>query len=392
MNDQSKNRLLTDFIYRNEHKRRLYMSMIRCPECGTKISELARVCPYCGFQSEDRLLPISKQDSYKPIPLFQYDIEEWNPCNDILTEIPYEDNKELYGFFGKWSNIVIVLPELSEMIKTLASRESYFVADYDAYVANLIKKGTYRFLLDKKGRILPSIYDGKKIVQQVRLRRTDVTPQLSASMSNLLMHMQLARIIDGIEYLGEAINHIHRELHNERIASSKSARDKLLQAKNIHDTRMRERMVLEAISKATDAKNVLMCNFSDNLAFLEERSKKSTTGMVFDFKGEKKDPKRCAEESFQDLVAITNAVQVECEGYSILREQYACQQCLCDFRDFIKNNGLDKRDTLLKINENLKIKNVGMVNQFIQTVKQIDDLSEKPLSIDNSIIYLDEGD
>lgn len=239
---------------------------------------------------------------------------------------------------------------------------------------------------------MPSIYDGKKIVQQVRLRRTNVTPQLSATMSNLLMHMQLARIIDGIEYLGEAIHHIHKELHNERIASSKSARDKLLQAKNIHDTRMRERMVLEAISKATDAKNVLMCNFSDNLAFLEGRSKKSTTGMVFDIKGEKKDPKKCAEESFQDLVAITNAVQVECEGYSILGEQYACQQCLCDFRDFIKNNDLDRRDTLLKINENLKIKNTSLVNQFIQIGRQIDDLSEKPLSIDNSIIYLDEND
>lgn len=118
------------------------MSMIRCPECGTKISELARICPYCGFQSENRLLPISKQNSYTPIPLFQYEIEGLDPCNDILTEIPYEDNKELYSFFGKWSNIIIVLPELSETIKTLASQESYFVADYDAYVANLIKKGT----------------------------------------------------------------------------------------------------------------------------------------------------------------------------------------------------------------------------------------------------------
>lgn len=367
------------------------MSMIRCPECGTKISEKARVCPYCGFQSEDCLLPISTQDSYKPIPVFQYEIEEWDPCNDTLTEISYEDNKELYRFFGEWSNIIIVLPALSETIKALASRESFLVVDYDAYVADLIKKGTYRFLLDKEGRILPSIYDGKKIVQQVRLKRADVTPQLSASMSNLLMHMQLARIIDGIEYLGEAINHIHRELHNERIASSKSARDKLIQAKNIHDTRMRERVILEAVSKATDAKNILMNNFSDSLSFLEGRTKKSLKKMILDV-NDQKDANRNAEDSFQDLVAITNAVQVECEGYSILGEHYACQQCLCVFRDFIKDNGLDKRDTLLKINENLKMKNTSLVNQFIRIGKQIDDLSEKPLSLDNSIIYLDEDD
>lgn len=41
------------------------MSLILCPECGTKISDKARICPHCGFMSDDNLRPISEQDTYE---------------------------------------------------------------------------------------------------------------------------------------------------------------------------------------------------------------------------------------------------------------------------------------------------------------------------------------
>ena len=53
------------------------MSRILCPECGTKISDKATKCPHCGFQSADPTRPISEQDKYEMVPIFEYDIEEW---------------------------------------------------------------------------------------------------------------------------------------------------------------------------------------------------------------------------------------------------------------------------------------------------------------------------
>ena len=81
------------------------MSLILCPECGTKISDRATKCPHCGFQSADSSKPISEQDRYEIVPIFEYDIEEWEPNRGDLSVISYEDNKSLIAYFGKWENV-----------------------------------------------------------------------------------------------------------------------------------------------------------------------------------------------------------------------------------------------------------------------------------------------
>ena len=65
------------------------MSLILCPECGTKISDRATKCPHCGFQSADAERPISEQDKYEIVPIFEYDIEEWKPNRGDLSVISY---------------------------------------------------------------------------------------------------------------------------------------------------------------------------------------------------------------------------------------------------------------------------------------------------------------
>lgn len=81
------------------------MSLILCPECGTKISDRATKCPHCGFQSADAERPISEQDKYEIVPIFEYDIEEWKPNRAGLSVISYEDNKSLIEYFGSWETI-----------------------------------------------------------------------------------------------------------------------------------------------------------------------------------------------------------------------------------------------------------------------------------------------
>lgn len=244
------------------------MSLIPCPECGTSISDKAVTCPYCGFRSKKVSLPISMQDKYTPSPIFTYDITEWNPNRGDLPELSIEDNKQLYMFFGKMKNLKNSLPALAETIMAMAKKETYLVADYDEYIADLIKKGVYRFSIDKNGKILPTIRDAKKIVKQVRLKEMNLPPQLNQSLNNIAVHAQLAQIMDEIEYIGDAIRNVHIELQNDRIAMAESALDRLKQARMIRDLRLREIAIIEAIGAATDAKRVLMRNFTDNRVFL----------------------------------------------------------------------------------------------------------------------------
>jgi ribosomal protein L37E len=65
------------------------MSLILCPECGTKISDKATQCPHCGFQSADSSRPISEQDKFEISPTFEYDIEGWQANRGDLSVISW---------------------------------------------------------------------------------------------------------------------------------------------------------------------------------------------------------------------------------------------------------------------------------------------------------------
>lgn len=85
----------------------------------------------------------------------------------------------------------------------------------------------------------------------------------------------MAQILDEIEYVGDAIREIHVELQNDRLAMAEGARDKLVQTRLIQDAKLREAAMLDVIHSATDAKRVLMRNFSQNMYHITEHSQKS---------------------------------------------------------------------------------------------------------------------
>lgn len=351
------------------------MALISCPECGTKISDKATTCPYCGFISQNSSLPISVQDQYEVIPHFQYDIAEWKPTFEDHSILSFADNRKLFNFFGKFENIKICIPQLAEIIQEMSKKESYLVADIDNYIKDLIEKGVYHFSLDKSGEILPTIRDSKKIVKQVRLKNIEISPDVSQSIGHLYTQAALALILEEIETVRDAIREIHTEFQDDRLAMAESSKNKLTQALQIHDTRLRESKIQDAIGSATDAKYMLMKNFCRNLQSVLSFSQKNTLEMITDPKGVKETPGK-ASDAFQSLITITNMVQLECVGYSILGEYEAGKQCLVSFRDFIKNSKLDQRDTLLLLNGNIEKKQTAIVDEFSLIAQKITEYDE----------------
>ena len=346
------------------------MSLILCPECGAKISNKATMCPHCGFVSDDNSQPISVQDTYKKVPNFSYDIEEWNPNGEKVSLIAYEDNRTLVKYLGNWQNIQLRFPAIANIIKSLAEKDSILVAKMDSYVKKLIEKGVYRFTIDKRGEILPTIRDTGGIVKQVRLEEIAINPELANSLSNLQTHAAMAQILDEIEYVGDAIRGIHIELQNDRIALAESTKDKLLLTSRIQDTKLREIALLNVVNSATEAKRILMRNFAENLNFIAEHSQKSDIQLLMEGKKGRDIPQKVAD-AFQALVSITNSVQIECQGYALLGEYEASKESLLQFKRFIEENKLDDRDTLILLNENTPLKKMKIVNEFVKIANNI---------------------
>ena len=254
-------------------------------------------------------------------------------------------------------------------------------SEFAACIAEVIAsmaKGLYRFSIDKNGEILPTIRDGQKIVKQVRLEEMKLSPELTRSLNDLSVHAAMALIIDKIECVGDAIRELHIELQNDRLAMAEAARDKLKQAIKIQDSRKREMALLSVISSATDAKRVLMRSFSQNLFLVIKHS-----GDV----RKKKDPSKNATDALQAIIAITNSVQIECEGYAVLGEYESCRECLVEFNKFIIDNKLNDRDTLLLLNENAPENKIDIVDKFANISSRIASFSD-PLKIKDNIRFL----
>lgn len=352
------------------------MSLILCPECGTKISDKALVCPNCGYYSKNPKKPISTQDKYEVVPYFSYDIEDWIPSRDELSTISYEDNKRLFLQFGKWKKICDFLPGIGQFIQEMAKRDHVMLAKMDDYVKKLIDNGTYRFMVDKNGEILPTIIDSStgKTVKQVRLVKGELANNILTALDNLANHARMAEIIDEIQKIREALDDQRRSLQNDRIAKYEAAKDKLNQAKYIEDSRLREAKLLEVAGTATDAKRTLMRQFRNDYMSVIENSNKNKN--IFEKLGsvvfnDNKDTSQNADNAINTLVMITNAVQVECEAFAILGEKEPCKRCLEDFRQFVMDNKLNERDTLLLLNESATQNKIDIVNEFSGIEKKI---------------------
>lgn len=131
------------------------MALVYCPECGTKVSDKASVCPFCGYRSSSKNLPMVA--SKKPLAKFQWDNTAHISEFDQVFPISKIQSNNLSIIFGRAENLSRVAPALFEAVKA-ALPETIKVAETNPAIQKLIDSGVYRFITDKSGEILPSIW------------------------------------------------------------------------------------------------------------------------------------------------------------------------------------------------------------------------------------------
>ena len=90
-------------------------------------------------------------------------------------------------------------------------------------------------------------------------------------------------------------------------------------------------------------------------------------------------------------MAITNSVQAECEGYAILGEFESSKESLLQFKNFIIENHLDDKDTLLLLNENTPQKKIPIVNEFMMISERITSFDASNMISGHDILRIAEG-
>ncbi|MEE0346736.1 MAG: hypothetical protein UDM07_09960 [Adlercreutzia sp.] len=295
-----------------------------------------------------------------------------------LSSLGYEDNRTIAEFLGNWERIQVAAPSLAQAILDAAKEEHVLVAKMPPYIKKLIREGRLKLQLDKQGEIMAILRSTEKNewVKQLRLEDMSFAPNVTQSLNHLTNVAMMAQILNEIESVGESVRRVHEELQGDRIALAESAWEKLLQARRMESPALRELATISAIHAATDAKRMLMRGFERSRRFVEQNSGKGELQMLAEF-GRKKDLNSMAEDAFQDLVALTNVVRAECEGYAMLEEYENAARSLESFEGFIKQNKLDDRNTLLVLNGALKEKRVAAVEEFSSIAKNIERLRRR---------------
>lgn len=353
------------------------MALVYCPECGTKVSDKASVCPFCGYRSSSKNLPMVA--SKKPLAKFQWDNTAHISEFDQVFPISKIQSNNLSIIFGRAENLSRVAPALFEAVKA-ALPETIKVAETNPAIQKLIDSGVYRFITDKSGEILPSIYGEKGVVAQVRLKDIQLTPDLGHSIVDLQTQIALAQVISEIHDVQRGIANLHSELQDDRLALAESAWQQLQQAAQISDARVREEKLLSILSSVTNAKCILFRAFASEKQFFEERKDKGWFSKLIDKEAQNHGDEKCAE-IFNSLLAITKTVQVETTVYCLLGEQNAARLSMKQFGDFISANSLDDRNTLLTLDSYGSSSQKSLIDNFTDIQRKIAAL---PLNIEET--------
>lgn len=346
------------------------MSMIYCPECSSKISDKAKVCPCCGYAGDDESMAISLQGSTE-IVCPETAMTFMPRSGQMLASLCPNDEKALLRYVSDGERFATLFPSIAENVKQLTSSETQYVAKLTPQIRKLIAEGDLKFQYDKNGELLAVLKDDTKSTykKQLRLEEVDLFPDASQSINNLTTMAMMNQILAKMQDIEKALADVHAEIRDDRLALADAARDKLLQAQSIKDPRLKDQAVLLALNGATEAKAALQRSFSRNLdRVLEEYGKHQWERMLPKAGIE---ARKAANEAFEDLAALTCSVQVECIGWSMLGEYDASRTALMQFGDFIRRKRLDSRDTFLKLNGASDKNRKEMVENFSSVSKAI---------------------
>ena len=346
------------------------MSFIYCPECGSKISDAAKECPYCGFRNSGKLIPICKMN-YSVVPM-RINLPQIAVFDDGSNLLSREDNRTLYNFFSDADKLQQFAPGIYDLIKKWAGGDTVLVADISKKAQELLDKGVLTLNVEKEtGELLPILRNVEtgQIYKQVRLKEQILPADVGPAVVNLQHQMMMAEILNEIKSLSHSVEEIHHEMMDDRLAEAEAVWLELQQAVKIQDTQLRNMKILSLQSNATTTRLKLEKNFSRNMLRLNNRKLKADQRAMY------------AKEALNELSIVSLMARVECASYYMLSEKAAGLYALEQYQSFINHNRLDKRETLLRINEYTKNDEVNVVDEFLEIttdLKQLITTSKEP--------------
>ena len=253
-----------------------------------------------------------------------------------LPEVAAPLIKEAKATFKEIEQSLYTAPAFIKVVKSVfpeTTLQALLTNEQKKQIAN----GALKLMAKKDGSLMANLIDpsSKKIVGAIPLKEVKGTPELSQSMMNLSVQLQMAQIAEHIQEIQTAIEEVRIGLEYDRLATAYSCQQKLYQAMEIKNPELRSLALLQLASDAEDSRNLLMLSQKNNVEYIHNQPEK-LFGKVLSGASHEKINARM-NEIRQSLYAVNMVSFTEAMAYTELGEYGAANRSLSHYAKFIED-------------------------------------------------------
>ncbi|HAX84150.1 MAG TPA: hypothetical protein DCY15_06765 [Ruminococcaceae bacterium] len=280
--------------------------------------------------------------------------------------------------FAKIEQMLYSAPAFINLVKASIPEQTFQAILTDEQKKKLAN-GALKLMTKKDGSLMANLVNPKnnKIVSTISLQNVNLSPALSQAMTDYASQMQMAQIAEQIQAVQLAIEEVRQGQEYDRLAMAYSCQQKLLQAMEIRNPKLKEMALLQIASDAEDSRNLLMQSQNANLAFIKDQPESYFRKF---FSGAP--PEKIAQrmnEIRESLNAVNMVSLAEAMAYQELGESSAARQSLQYYAGYIEKSylsakGLVKRlDSIDPSPENYWTKALPDIRKKIQALPCVEE-------------------
>lgn len=204
-----------------------------------------------------------------------------------------------------------------------------------------IAQGALKLMTKKDGSLMANLVNPEtnKIVAAIPLRSVKVSPEITQAMTSYAIQMQMAQIAEQIQVVQLAIEEVRQGQAFDRLATAYSCQQKLMQAVEIKNPKLRAMALMHIASDAEDSRNLLMLSQKINVGFILNQPE-SFFGKIIGGSTPEKINSRMNE--IRDSLCAVNLVSLaEAIAYQELGEDSVARKSLAYYGEFVQKTYLE---------------------------------------------------
>ena len=230
-----------------------------------------------------------------------------------------------------------------------------------------IAKGALKLMTKKDGSLMANLIDPKtkRIVATIPLESVQMAPQLTQAILSFSAQMQMVQIAEQIQSVQIAVEEVRMGQEYDRLATAYSCQQKLLQAVEIKDPRLKTMALMQLVSDAEDSRNLLMLSQRNNVEFIKKQPEGYIQKLLSGDSVKKVNSRM--DEIRQSLCAVNMVSFAEAMAYQELGEYSAARKSLMYYAGFIMDTYVSVPDLV----ERLDMIDPALDNYWSKTLPDI---------------------